>query len=248
MTFPSQTEAYLEQHFQVRNWDRPDNDCDKKQTLRAIVKELVLKEIADKILRDTKRIRRCGVYPGDIRPRNYKGGLLVDFDVARTEPYYVFDIRPGKQTLKMKNRDLYTWEAMRKELGLNTRLRAVREVEYCKKFRRRRKKARWLCINVFFWFHVEGPRQYCQCEPHYHNNVAQTIQRRLFVVERVLGNVLHYIVVARQKHRPAGLGCPIETAVNQSTQLLLCGWLGVPNIQILRCTVSKLLGTTDLDL
>ncbi len=99
-------------------------------------------KIADKILTDTKRMRRCGVYPGDIRPRNYKGGLLVDFGVARTEPYYMFNIRPGKQTLKMKNRDLYMWEAMRKELGLNTRLRAVRDVEYCKKFRSRKTKTR----------------------------------------------------------------------------------------------------------
>lgn len=148
MTFPAETEAILEQRFQVRDWDRPDSDYDKKQPLRAIIKELVLEDvpltakIADKILTDTKRMRRCGVYPGDIRPRNYKGGLLVDFGVARTEPYYMFNIRPGKQTLKMKNRDLYMWEAMRKELGLNTRLRAVRDVEYCKKFRSRKTKTR----------------------------------------------------------------------------------------------------------
>lgn len=139
MILPAETEANLEQQFQVRDWDRPDNDCDKEQPLRAIVKELVLKDvpltakIADKILTDTKRMRRCG---------DYKGGLLVDFGVARTEPYYMFNIRPGKQTLKMKNRDLYMWEAMRKELGLNTRLRAVRDVEYCKKFRDRKTKTR----------------------------------------------------------------------------------------------------------
>ena len=148
MTFPAETEAHLEKQFQVRDWDRPDNDCDRKQPLRAIVKELVLKDvpltakIADKILTDTKRMRRCGVYPGDIRPRNYKGGLLVDFGVARTEPYYMFDIRPGRQTLKMKSGDLYMWEAMRKELGLNTRLRAVRDVEYCKKLRDRKTNSR----------------------------------------------------------------------------------------------------------
>lgn len=150
MTFHAGMEAILEQEFQVRDWDRPDDDYEKKQQqpLRAIVKELVLKDvpltakIADKILTDTKRMRRCGVYPGDIFPRNYKGGLIVDLGSAMTEPYFMFDIRPGVQTLKMKKTDLYMWEAMRKELGLNTRLRAVRDVEYCKKLRSRKTRTR----------------------------------------------------------------------------------------------------------
>lgn len=146
MTFPAEIEATLEQQFQVSDWDRLDSDCGRTQPLRAIVKELVLQDvpltarIADTILTHTRRMRRWGVYPGDIRERNYKGSRLVDFSVARTEPYYMFQLRPGRQTLKMKNRDLYMWEDMRKKLKLNTTLRALRDKEYCKMFRHRTRK------------------------------------------------------------------------------------------------------------
>ena len=91
------------------------------------MKELILKDVpltgkvADKILRDTKRMRRCGIYPGDVRPRNYKNGLLVDMSAARTEPYYLFNIRSAKQVEKMKNRDLYMWEAMVEEKQIGKR-------------------------------------------------------------------------------------------------------------------------------
>ena len=145
-------EEQLKREFGVEDWDRPGDEYDKpvsqRQPFRAIVKDLVLKDIpltakvADKMLADLKRMRRSGIYPGDIVLRNYMAGLLVDFSTARTEPFFLFNLRPGRQTQIMKNADLYMWEEMRKENDLDTRTRAVRDEEYCAKFRPRRKKAR----------------------------------------------------------------------------------------------------------
>jgi hypothetical protein len=140
----------LERTFQIWDWDRPGEEYNKpvsqRQPFRAIVKELILKNIpldgkvADKILRDTKRMRRCGIYPGDVRPRNYKNGLLVDMSAARTEPYYLFSIRPVQQVEILKSRDLYMWEAMVEENNLTTRLRAVRNEKYFPTLRPRKRK------------------------------------------------------------------------------------------------------------
>ena len=65
-------------------------------------------------------------------------GLLVDMSVAITEPYYLFNLRPGFQTELIKKSDLYAWEDMRTENGLETTLRAVRDEEYCAHLRPRR--------------------------------------------------------------------------------------------------------------
>lgn len=150
ITVPAEAEVQLERKFRIWDWDRPGEEYDKpfsqRQPFRAIVKELILKDVlltgkvADRILRDTKRMRRCGIYPGDVRPRNYKNGLLVDMSAARTEPYYLFNIRPVQQVEKMKNRDLYMWEAMVEEGNLQTLLRAVRNEKYCARLRPRKKK------------------------------------------------------------------------------------------------------------
>ena len=85
-------EEQLELEFDVGDWDRPGDEYDKpvsqRQPFRAIVKDLIRKDvpltakIADKMLTDLKRMRRNGIYPADILPRNYKAGLLVDFSPA----------------------------------------------------------------------------------------------------------------------------------------------------------------------
>ena len=144
-------EEQWEREFGIVGWDRPGDEYDKpvsqRQPFRAVVKDLVLKDIpltakvADKMLADLKRMRRVGIYPGDIVLRNYKAGLLVDFSTARTEPFYLFDLRPGRQTHLIKITDLYMWEEMRKENNLNTRTRAVRDEEYCAKFRPRKRSS-----------------------------------------------------------------------------------------------------------
>ena len=148
----AEKEEQLEREFDVGDWGRPGDEYDKpvskRQPFRAIVKDVVLKDvpltakIADKMLTDLKRMRRNGIYPGDIALRNYKAGLLVDFGTARTEPFYLFNLRPGRQTQIMKNTDLYMWEHMRKENELDTRKRAVRDEEYCANLRPRKKEIR----------------------------------------------------------------------------------------------------------
>ena len=148
MTFPAEYEEELERRLDVSDWGRPgdeyDKDVSERQPLRAIVKDLVRKDVpltgrvADKILRDMKKMRKCGIYVGEVEPRNYMAGLLVDLSVAKTEPNYLFDLRPGFQTELVKMSDLYAWEDMRTENGLNTRLRAVRDDEYCTRLRSRR--------------------------------------------------------------------------------------------------------------
>ncbi|KAK0512431.1 hypothetical protein JMJ35_005559 [Cladonia borealis] len=152
ITISADKEDQLEREFDVVDWDRPGEEYDKpvsqRQPFRAIVKDLVLKDvplsakIADKMLTDLRRIRRTGVYPGDIVLRNYKAGLLIDFSTARTEPFYLFNLRPGRQTQILKDSDLYMWERIRKENKLDTRKRAVRDEEYCANLRLRKKVAR----------------------------------------------------------------------------------------------------------
>ena len=145
-------EAQLEREFGVGDWDRPGDEYDKpvsqRQPFRAIVKDLILKDIpltakvADKMLTDLKRIRCVGIYPGDILARNYKAGLLVDFSTARTEPFFLFILLPGIQTRIAENTDLDMWENLRRENELSTRNRALRDEARWAKLQSRKQKAR----------------------------------------------------------------------------------------------------------
>ncbi len=150
MTIPSAEETQFQRQFQVGGWDRPDADkpISERQPFRAIVKELILKDVpltgqvADRILRDMKRMRRWGIYSNDVFPRNYKDGLLVDMSQAMTEPFYLFKIRRGWRGEMWKDRELYMWEDMVNNHQLDTRSRAFRNEEYCKKLRPRKAKAK----------------------------------------------------------------------------------------------------------
>ena len=146
MTFPAEFDEELARRFNVREWNRPGDEYDKivsqRQPLRATIKDLVRSKgipmtgkVAGKILRDMKRMRKCGVYVGEVYPRNCMAGLLVDMSVAKTEPYYLFQLRPGFQTELIKMGELYAWEDMRTEYELNTTTRAVRDEEYCGRLR-----------------------------------------------------------------------------------------------------------------
>ena len=86
-------------------------------------------------------MRRCSVYPRDVHPQNYVGGLLVDLSEAMTRPYWLFQIRPryGKM---MEYRELYMWQEMVEENQLDARSRAFRNKEYCAKLRSRKAKLR----------------------------------------------------------------------------------------------------------
>lgn len=136
----------MKQSFDIESWDRPDKEYVKtpsrRQPFRAIVKDLITDQspitakMSKKILKDLRRIRKVGIYPMDVQARNYKGGLLVDFSVAMTEPHYLFLIKePWRVEEDYKRDDLIAFQSMMKDEGIETWERAVRNEEYCKKFR-----------------------------------------------------------------------------------------------------------------
>ena len=153
IAIPCEEERLFRRKFKIYDWKRPGIErsvpVSERQPLRAIVKELILEDapltgrVADRILRDMKRMRRCGIYSNDVFPRNYKGGLLVDMSVAITEPFYLFEIRQHRRKM-LKDKELYMWENMVKENQLDTRTRPFRNEEYCKKLRPPKQKTRRL--------------------------------------------------------------------------------------------------------
>lgn len=150
LTLPAEIEDQLRRDFNVDNWDRLDEEysrpISKREPFRAIVKDLVTEDvsftpkIAKKMLRDLKRIRKFGVYPMDVRARNYKGGLLVDFSIAMTEPHYLFLIKPLHQVISYKRDDLLSFDGMMEDEGVASWQRALPNPEYCAKLRPRKSK------------------------------------------------------------------------------------------------------------
>ncbi len=145
LTLPAEKEDQLRRDFNVANWDRPDDEysrpASKREPFRAILKDLVTEDtlftpkVAKKILRDLKRIRKLGVYTMDVTARNYKGGLLVDFGIALTEPHYLFFIKPLWQVQCYQHDDLLSFDGMMEDEGILTWERALPNHEYCKKLR-----------------------------------------------------------------------------------------------------------------
>ena len=146
LTLPAAIEDELEGKFDVATWDRPEEDFDKsiseRQPLRAIVKELIrddrpfIAKDVNKMLRDLKRLRRLGVYPIDVRARNYRAGLLVDFSAAMTEPHYLFKIQPKWHVSKLQGDDLLNFDKMTEDAKLGTWVRATPNHDYLQKLRR----------------------------------------------------------------------------------------------------------------
>lgn len=138
-------EDELDHRFGITGWNRPIEEYDKspseRQPLRAIVKDLVLEDtewiprIANKMLRDLKKMRKLEIYTMDIKPENYKAGLLVDLSLALTAPHVVFQIKPEFQTRGYKNQDLVDFDAMMRDQKVKTRIRAFRNAETTRKLR-----------------------------------------------------------------------------------------------------------------
>ena len=145
LTIPAEREEELRDRFGVEAWNRPDSEyakpASKRQPFRAIVKDLIGDNVpfttksVKKMLRDLKRIRKLGVYPMDVCARNYKGGMLVDFSVAMTEPHYLFVIKPRWRIEGYKLTDLHDFDRMVEDEGIVTWERAVTNLEYCEKLR-----------------------------------------------------------------------------------------------------------------
>jgi len=89
------------------------------------------------MLRDLLKLRSIGIYPRDIEARNYKGGLLVDFDIAWTDPFWLFDVIDPEQLEMQKEDELERFDDMIKESGVKTPVRAAQNRLYCLKLRSR---------------------------------------------------------------------------------------------------------------
>ena len=146
-TLPTTIESELEKRFDVVDWDLDDdNDAEpmkKREVFRAIVKDLVTEDVplthrvVKKMKKDLLLIREQGIYPIDIKARNYKRGLLVDFSTAMTEPHYLFEIKPDWHVRSFKNEDLFSFDSMIKDEKVKTTVRATPNQDYLRKLRPR---------------------------------------------------------------------------------------------------------------
>ena len=145
MTIPAAREEELAERFEVYEWDRPEDDLQlpeaKRKPFRAIVKDLVEddrplnEENLIRMRRDLLKMHRLGIYPQDVRERNYGGGLLLDFSIAITKPHWVFEMKRPWWIGSMKNDDMNMLQRIMLESGVKTWARAVRNREYCMKLR-----------------------------------------------------------------------------------------------------------------
>ena len=145
LTIPAAKEKDLAQRFDVDAWDRPAGDSylpvAKRQPLRAIVKDLaevdrpLTEENLIRMRKDLLKMHRLGVYPQDVRERNYGGGLLLDFSIAITKPHWVFETKKPWWINHMKNDDMDMLQVVMLKSGVKTWQRAVRNREYCMKLR-----------------------------------------------------------------------------------------------------------------
>ena len=157
LEIPAEREKELHARFNIACWDRMPEDEDfpmgQRRPLRAVVKELVLKDppltgkLLSKMKGDLIKVRQVGIFPMDIVQRNYKGGLLVDFDIVMTEPHYIFDIKKGRQLERFQRRDMGMFQEMIDQSGVKTTVRAVRNREYCSRLRSEKKRLKRLERN-----------------------------------------------------------------------------------------------------
>lgn len=87
------------------------------------------------MLGDLKKLRAMGIYQRDLYARNYRNGLLVDFSIAWTEPYWLMKhIGGGQLEVKLDN-ELFLFDRMMAKHEINTKIRATRNYQYCRKLR-----------------------------------------------------------------------------------------------------------------
>lgn len=132
ISIPAGQEDYFAGHFDITDWNRPKQEAalklTKRQPFRALVKQLVEHdvEVTEKlVLQMRKGIRALNslrVYVMDVKWNNYKGGLLVDFSSAFTEPHFEFRKDINSQRVIDINRriDMAAFEEMvKEELGMD---------------------------------------------------------------------------------------------------------------------------------
>lgn len=145
IAIPAAKEEELARRFEVDIWDRSKDDSklsvSKRQPFRAIVKDLIEDDqpLNEKKLitmrKDLFKMHKLGVYPQDVRERNYGSGLLLDFSIVITKPHWVFETKRPWWIRSMRNDDINMLQVIMLEFGVKTWQRAVRNREYCIKLR-----------------------------------------------------------------------------------------------------------------
>jgi hypothetical protein len=150
VSIPAKREKEFAERFNIVDWNRPDAEVSKppalQQPLRALVKDLVESdpEMTDSLLksmiRELKALNSMKIYVKDISVQNYKGGHLVDFSSSWTEPHFMFqkNIRSPREIARFRKEDLYTFDEMIEDLGIQTSVRAapMKNSETAKKLRK----------------------------------------------------------------------------------------------------------------
>lgn len=119
---------------QFETFNIPQDELDAEPDIRALVKQYIpVPGINTKIrsvrqmIQDIRVMNENGLYPLDIQAGNYRGGLLVDFGQALTEPSCVFDVVEKDIADGERVGGLLEFDEMIKKAGIRTRLRAYNE-------------------------------------------------------------------------------------------------------------------------
>lgn len=148
-------EEDLRERFGIEDWNRSDdNEEDLRRPIRALVKKLIsTKEPVNKKERsvrrmcsDLKKLHSIGVHPRDIFARNFRGGLIVDFGRALTEPSCVLRVLPKWQADAEIQGDFENFDDMIQQLGIKSKVRAAPHANY-QTLTREEKKRRKLGPN-----------------------------------------------------------------------------------------------------
>ncbi|KAI0440295.1 kinetochore Sim4 complex subunit FTA2-domain-containing protein [Xylaria telfairii] len=142
ITLGAEYEKVLQDKFKVFEWDRLEAEESgqiPRKPFRALVKKLVPSQVSvlnpRRMLGDLKQLRKIGIYTRDIYARNYKAGLLVDFSVAWTEPYWCL-VAMGPHARELaKKAELSLFDEMIEREKIKTVVRATRKIRYCQKLR-----------------------------------------------------------------------------------------------------------------
>jgi hypothetical protein len=129
------------------NLDQDDVDAELLQVnredgrVRAIVKDFVPGDSGveagnlREILRDIRELNELGIYVADVRADNFRGGKLVDFGLANTEPHCIMKSLNEDMLMNERLVDLVMFDDMVEEEGLVTTVKAMPDAKYCSKLR-----------------------------------------------------------------------------------------------------------------
>lgn len=149
LTLPAEVEVLFDKDYPGLEWNRPSKEYrrppSRRQPFRAILKDFIADQsplshmTVKKVLQRLRKIRENKIYPIDIAARNYRAGLLLDFSIAMTEPYFLFEIRNENEVRLYRLTDLTNFDQMVEDENVKTWIRALPKDETIEKLRARQK-------------------------------------------------------------------------------------------------------------